>query len=250
MSVRSIASILVSLSALSFSINAFAGDPKMVLVISGMTSEESIALADPGTVSVLSGGDAATLQKNLAAIDPASIKAVISFGVAGALNPALKAGNIVIADHVITDDGTLYTTDAAVSAAAYAPLKKHRLTVFSGAMVGSALEHYTSQDKAALFAKTGATAVDMESGAAAAYAQAHNLPFAVIRTISDPQSLSFPKAVRDALQPDGSIDFSAVLADLFQDPSQLGSLIEVAFDAMDAFARLQRVGHLVPLGDL
>jgi len=232
------------------SVSALAQQEKMVLVISGMTSEESIALADPGTVSVLSGGDQATLQKNLAQIDPSTIKAVVSFGVAGALNPNLRAGNIVIADHVVTDDGTVYATDPTISAQAYAPLKKHHLNVYSGAMVGSATEHYTAQDKASLFAQTGSTAVDMESGAAAAYAKAHNLPFAVIRTISDPQQLSFPKAVKDALQPDGSIDFGAVITDLFQDPAEFGQLIEVAFDAMEGFARLQRVGQLVPLGDL
>src|SRR4051812_41065064 len=82
-----------------------------VLVVSGMSSEGKIALGNSNVVSVLSGGSLDVLNSRLAVIDPSQIQAVVSFGVAGGLNPYVRAGDVVLADSVLTDAGVSFFTD-------------------------------------------------------------------------------------------------------------------------------------------
>ena len=65
--------------------------------------------------------------------------------------------------------------------------------------------------KAVLHAETGASAVDMESHIAAAYATEAGLPFAALRVISDPATRGLPAIARSAIKPNGNIDLKKVL---------------------------------------
>ena len=62
--------------------------------------------------------------------------------------------------------------------------------------------------KAALHSETGASAVDMESHIAAAYAAEAGLPFAAVRVISDPAHRALPALARAAIKPNGQIDLA------------------------------------------
>src|SRR5262245_61001217 len=72
-----------------------------VLVITGVAREAKFATG-PGIVTVCSGGSPHRLRMLLARQDPRGITAVISFGIAGGLNPALETGHVVVADAVIS----------------------------------------------------------------------------------------------------------------------------------------------------
>ncbi|MGZ3694184.1 MAG: hypothetical protein ACXWQO_08280, partial [Bdellovibrionota bacterium] len=82
-----------------FSATAFAAevpDARPVLIVAGMLSEKNVAVVDPNVIVVLSGGNSALLKERLAAFDPQSVKAVVSFGMAGALYAKLKVGDMLV----------------------------------------------------------------------------------------------------------------------------------------------------------
>ena len=88
--------------------------------------------------------------------------------------------------------------------------------------------------------KTGAIAADMESHIAAAYAQARGLPFACLRTMSDPWNSALPSLAANALTPDGRVRHLFVLASLLTKPGQIPALLRAARESKTAFAALLR----------
>ena len=69
-----------------------------VLAVTGLKREARIA-GRAGVVAVAGGGDAASLKAKLEALH-GDIKGVISVGLAGALSPLLKVGDVVIGESV------------------------------------------------------------------------------------------------------------------------------------------------------
>ncbi len=70
------------------------GDGDVILIACGLVREAKL-LARPGVVAVPGGGDAARLEAALEA-QVAGAALVLSCGIGGALDPALKAGDIVL----------------------------------------------------------------------------------------------------------------------------------------------------------
>ncbi|MFY9294629.1 MAG: phosphorylase, partial [Methylorubrum rhodinum] len=105
----------------------------------------------------------------------------------------------------------------------------------------------TPAAKAALRARTGAAAVDMESQVAAAYAAAHGLPFAALRVVCDPAGRALPAFAASALKPNGAPDVPAVLFALLRREARLGELVRLARDSGEAFRGLSRARALLGL---
>lgn len=148
--------------------------------------------------------------------------AIISFGICGSLDPALKVGDLVIGLSV-----NRVQTDIELTARLMAALPHARL----GAVAASDAMAADVAAKARLFAQTGARIVDMESHLAVR----SGLPFAVLRAVSDTADANLPHAARVGLKPDGSPDIWAVLKSLARDPSQLPALIRAARDVETAY---------------
>jgi adenosylhomocysteine nucleosidase len=244
---------LLSLLAVALPVSAHTKkNTRQVLVISGMTSEGNIA-AGPGVISVLSGGSPEILQTVLAGIDPSTVSAVISFGVGGGTNSKMKSGNVNIGTGVVdVETGAALPTDPTLTAEILAALKGSGLKVRSGieAVVDNNQDGYSASQKAAIGAKTGSLAVDNESMVSAQWAVANGLPYAIIRTVDDPQSLTLPPAALIPLNADGTPNYDAVMQSIWDDPGQLPALIEVAFDESEALSSLQWCADLVNLGGL
>src|SRR4029077_14506735 len=85
-----------------------------------------------------------------------------------------------------------------------------------------------------LFASTGASAVDLESGAVARVAAEHGLPFAVLRAICDPAERNLPPAALIALDRHGAIGLARVLRSVLAHPAQVPGLLALAADAAAA----------------
>jgi adenosylhomocysteine nucleosidase len=101
--------------------------------------------------------------------------------------------------------------------------------------------------KAALFAGTGACAVDLESGAVARVAARHGLPFAVLRAVCDPAGRTLPPAALVALDAGGAIVPLRVALALLRRPNQLPALLALAHDAAAARRALHaRVQAITP----
>ena len=66
-------------------------DPRPILIVTGLVQEARIA-AGPGMAVVCSSSDPQQLRALLTVFDPRTIRGVVSFGVAGGLDPSLKSG--------------------------------------------------------------------------------------------------------------------------------------------------------------
>ncbi len=143
----------------------------------------------------------------------------------------MRAGDLIV-PHAVILDRTTYAADPAL-AAFFGSFTGHTL------LAGSAIVA-TSAEKRALFACTGAQAIDLESGSVARLARERNVPFAVIRAVCDPAERDLPAAALIALDTKGAIGLSRVLRSVLRRPGQIPALLAVARDA--ALARRTLVG--------
>jgi adenosylhomocysteine nucleosidase len=151
--------------------------------------------------------------------------ALVSFGLAGGLDPFLRPGAVIVAADVL-DDGERLSADR-VLAARFGAMTGH--TVLAGSTVVA-----NATEKQALFAATGAHVVDLESGVVARIARSHGLPFAVVRAVCDPAGQDLPPAALVALGPGGNIGLMRLLQSVLSRPSQIYGLLALARDAARA----------------
>ena len=166
---------------------------------------------------------------------------LVSFGLAGGLSPALAPGDLVLADVVVLPDGERIATDPAWRMRVLAAIEAGGGTPHQVAVAGSDRLLATSAAKRALFATTGAVAVDMESHAVAEAAQRAGLPFVVLRAIADPADQALPRAATVALGPGGEVRLLAVARALLATPAELPALLRVGRQSRRALAALRRV---------
>lgn len=215
---------------------------RCVLAVCGLAFEARLA-AGPGVRTVAGAGRTGTLAAAIEREVAAGAIAILSFGVAGALDPALRPGTLIVADRIV--DGA---TDHAVDRPWSEALTMSIGNVVRAPMAGSDVIVGDPADKARLRERTGAGAVDMESHVAARIAAAHGLPFAALRAVADPSERALPPAARVAMQAEGRIDFAGVLASLARMPGQLPLLLRVARDSQRASGALGRGRRLLGRG--
>ena len=211
-----------------------------ILAVTGLAKEAEIVGA-AGVVAVAGGGDASLADK-LNALH-GDIRGVISIGLAGALSPHLKVGDVVIADQVLTG------TEKWDCHESWRVRLLSRLPhAHQGQLFGSDVIIEKPETKAGLHNATGALAVDMESQVAARFAHQRNLPLAGLRVISDDASHVLPPAALVAMRPDGGVALGRVLGSLLKKPAQLPALIRTARASNRAFAELLRCRDLLGVG--
>ena len=206
----------------------------MTLIIACGLKREARIFNRPGRdlVVVIGGGVAATLDRDLdnkAALFPGII---LSCGIAGALAPSLRPGDVVI-------DGNVLLVERLGQALPHA----HR-----GGIVGSDAIAASAAEKRILHERTGAIAVDMESHVAARVAVRKGVPFAALRVISDCADDDLPPAALVGMRPDGGMALGAVLASLARNPRQLPALIRTGRQADQAFRSLAQAYDTI-IGD-
>jgi len=212
-------------------------DPRPILIVTGLIQEARIA-AGPGMTVICSSSDPQQLRALLTVFDPTTIRGVISFGVAGGLDPSLRSGDVVVATEVMAGDARwlagLSLNDNLVSGIALG-----RRRVVRGGLAGVEEVVVARARKAALRSHTGAAAVDMESHIAAAYATEAGLPFAAVRVISDPADRSLPALAQSAIKPNGDIDLRSILRGVVRNPRTLSALVSMGIDFNRALKSLR-----------
>ncbi len=212
-------------------------DPRPVLIVTGLLQEARIA-AGPGMTVICSSSDPQQLRALLTVFDPTTIRGVISFGVAGGLDPSLRSGDVVVATEVMAGD-TRWLAGLSLSDDLIASLALRRRRVVRGGLAGVEEVVVARARKAALRSDTGAAAVDMESHIAAAYATEAGLPFAALRVISDPADRSLPVLAKSAIKANGEIDLGTILRGVVRNPRTLRALVSMGIDFNRALRSLR-----------
>jgi adenosylhomocysteine nucleosidase len=212
-------------------------DPRPVLIVTGLIQEARIA-AGPGLTVICSSSDPQQLRELLTVFDPSTIRGVISFGVAGGLDPTLKSGDLVVATEVMAGD-TRWLAGLTLSDELLASIPLGGRRAIRAGLAGVEQVIAAQDGKAALRSETGAAAVDMESHIAAAYAAEAGLPFAALRVISDPATRALPELARAAIKPNGDIDLRMVLRGLARNPFTLRALVSTGIDFNRALRSLR-----------
>ncbi|MBV8169143.1 MAG: hypothetical protein JO021_20280 [Alphaproteobacteria bacterium] len=203
-------------------------------IVTGLRAEATIARRCSRLV-VSTGGFAAEAETKAADLVDRGATALVSFGIAGGLAPELTPGALVVATGVIVRNATI-ATDTAWAERLCAGLPG----AIAGPVLGGDRVIGRAAQKADLHRRTGALAVDLESGGVARVAAGAGIPLAVVRTIADPALRDLPAAALVGLDRRGNIDVGAVLGSLFREPRQLSQLFVVARDTRLALTALSR----------
>ena len=210
-------------------------------IVTGLSAELRIArraLDEPRHLAC-AGASAARAAAEAERLVEAGARALLSFGVAGGLDPELAPGTVVLSDALIRLDGERLACDAAWHAAILAAARQADAKILGGAMVGSDKAVVEPAHKQQLHRDSGALAVDMESHAVAGVAAARGLPFLALRALADPAGRALPRSVLGIIGEDGRPRTARLLRGLSRRPWDLAALPQLKRDFRVALAALE-----------
>jgi hopanoid-associated phosphorylase len=147
---------------------------------------------------------------------------LMSFGIAGGLEPGLPIGSLIVGTLVASVDGS-WSCDTAWAN----ELSRQLPEAHCGGVWGSEFLVPTAKDKRALYEKSHCLIVDMESQCAAQIAAEAKIPLAVVRAICDTSSMDVPPVVMASIAESGKIDGKKALWHLLRHPWQIPDLFHV-----------------------
>ncbi|MFB3819085.1 MAG: hypothetical protein ACE147_15585, partial [Candidatus Methylomirabilales bacterium] len=153
------------------------------------------------------------------AAGPLACGSLWSLGLAGGLDPALRTGDLVLAEQVGTREGPPSRHPGAPALAA----ALRGWNVHAGPLVSVDAPVGTPEAKAALRRATRALAVDMEAAGVAAAAGAAGVPWLALKAVLDPADVAVPPALLAGAGPDGSLRPAAVLSGLWRPACLVGA---------------------------
>ena len=166
-------------------------------------------------------------------------RALMSFGLAGALDPCLRPGALLIPRAVICRNST-YEADASWHDRVIDHLNGPE-GIATGAMLHCDEPLASVRQKHAVRMLTDAIAVDMESGAIARIAREQRVPFLIVRAVADPAWRALPRTALAAMDADGRLRPFNMLKSLLRRPSELGDLHRLAADYQAARRTLSQL---------
>jgi adenosylhomocysteine nucleosidase len=170
---------------------------------------------------------------------------LVSIGLAGGLDPALRTGDLVIASTLVTPGEIAYRAETQPEwREKLAEAMRGELRCVIAPIVGSDTAIVSAQAKAELFRATQAVAVDMESHGVARAAAEMGVPFIALRVIADEAHRAIPWSAMAGMAPDGSVRPAAVIFRLLLRLWEVPALIRLARDSKQAHAALGRVALL------
>jgi adenosylhomocysteine nucleosidase len=214
----------------------------------GLAPLSELALLGEGSLLAVSGIGSAAAEAAANTLVDAGVSALMTFGMAGGLDPALPAGTVMLPSELISVDGARFTTCRTWRKRIGASISPQR-ALNEGRLLMSDHAIETLADKSAAFRSTGAAAVDMESVAVAAVAAGRKLPFVAVRVIVDTAADMLPRAVVAASRA-GRVRLGRLIGGLMLAPGETTALIRLAARYRTAIRSLRAVadaGALAPL---
>jgi adenosylhomocysteine nucleosidase len=188
---------------------------------------EPTTLAD-GTLLIVSGVGPAAAADGARRLLAAGARALLSWGLAGGLDPSLEAGTLVLPLEVISPEGRMLEASADWrELVCNAIAARHRAS--RGRLLSCPEPLGSAAAKALAFRQTGAVAVDMESFAIADAASAGRVPFLAVRAIVDAAHDTVPELALSATRPgEDGVGLARLLLALARTPGELPSLVRLA----------------------
>ena len=165
--------------------------------------------------------------------------ALLSFGVAGGLDPRLCPGSIVLAEAVVTDRGECFATDQAWCGRLRACLGSGG--VWPARLLGSDRPLLSASAKQEFASRHATVAVDMESQVIGRMARQAGVPFMAVRAVADPAERGIPEWLVGAIDGRGQPRLSVIAKGAVAHPWHLPLLITLARDQRAALRALRRV---------
>ena len=163
-------------------------------------------------------------------------------GVSGGLDPGLEPGDMVLADSIIQENGNtcqqIWEGNSKFVEISYDALIAKGILTYRGPIISVQKAVLSALSKQALFAKTSALAVDMESAAVAAAASKASIPFFALRTVCDRAARSIPVEIFDCLNQAGRVRPLHLFWTLLLNPILISDLLRMKKDFALASAAL------------
>lgn len=182
----------------------------------GRKPELSIGVSGPGAERAYDAARGAVA---------AGARALLSWGIAGALRPERRTGDVMLPARLLSAAGE-WTTDTA--------WRRRVAEIVGGQHVVSEEALYSAdrvvsgrEARAELAGRTGAAAVDMESAAVARAAAEAGLPCIAIRVIADGPDDALPDGIESLVTRDGRARYGGLWRSLLR-PSQIPLLFTLA----------------------
>lgn len=178
-----------------------------------------------GTAIWVCGMGSKAARQAAAGLRDQGVSALMSFGVAGALDETLRPGHLVLPERIHAQYS--HPVSMAWRARILHHLPEH-VKVAGGTLATSHQVLTSEAEKREFSARNGACAVDMESGAIAEIAANAGIPFVAVRAITDPVEFSPPPTLMGAVYPDGSVNAPHLLMLLLRRSVNVTTLLRLA----------------------
>lgn len=211
-------------------------------VVTGLLTEAE-SLPAEGPRIYVSAGNALNAYGGAVRLAGAGAAGLISFGIAGGLDPRLKPGTLVLACAVVAPDGARYECDERWRRRV-ADEVRGLIPFAEGLVAGRDTPLLGADAKAQIYIETGAAAVDMESHGVARAAHEAKIPFLAVRAIADPARRSVPDYALRGVDDRGRTRAVPVLAAALVRPWTWAALMNLARDHAAAMAALRKAGKL------
>jgi adenosylhomocysteine nucleosidase len=198
----------------------------VALAIEGATLQRRLSVARGEVVVHQSGSGSERAARAAGAALRAGADALVSWGLAGGLDPTLAAGTVVLPPRVRLSSGESFAADESWRNDVAAALRP-KFVLSEGDLVTVPHMLSTPESKRAAASSTGAVAADMESAAIAAVAARAGARFVAVRVIVDEAADSLPAGAADWIDERGDRRLTAAFGAALQ-PSQWRALWRLA----------------------
>ncbi len=185
------------------------------------------AASGSGVLAVLSGIGAERAQGAAGLLIERGAGSLISAGISGGLSPGLRAGDVILASRVIDEAGAARAVHRGILEFAAGALEKRGMAFSTGPVLSTGRAVLGSRAKAALYRKTGARCVDMESGGVALVAGEGGHPLFVLRTVCDIATEGISEDLYACLDEEGGLRPGQVLSSCMRRPSIMGEMMRL-----------------------
>lgn len=186
------------------------------------------SLAD-GSLVAVSGMGVEAAARSAHSLIEAGCGALASCGLAGGLDPQLRAGTIVVPQTLLFDGAPALNVAAAWrERLVHTSSEPLRTAMVGGRLLTSVRPRVSIAEKQDALRRTGAVAVDTESYAVAKIAAASDLPFLAVRVIVDTANDEVPSTLAEVASAQGRIDIGRLILAVVSDPASIAPLLRLS----------------------